>query len=33
MPNLDLSVAVGDYDRNRPLIAGAVRIEAPIRCS
>src|SRR5215468_10371869 len=27
MPNLDLSVAVGDYDRNRPLIAGAVRID------
>src|SRR3989454_3414130 len=27
MPNLNLSVAVGDYDRNRPLIAGAVRID------
>jgi 4,5-dihydroxyphthalate decarboxylase len=27
MPNLSLSVAVGDYDRNRPLIAGAVRID------
>ena len=27
MSNLNLSVAVGDYDRNRPLIAGAVRID------
>jgi 4,5-dihydroxyphthalate decarboxylase len=27
MPNLNLSVAVGDYDRNRPLISGAVRID------
>ena len=27
MPNLSLSVAVGDYDRNRPLINGAVRID------
>ncbi len=27
MPNLALSVAVGDYDRNRPLINGAVRID------
>jgi 4,5-dihydroxyphthalate decarboxylase len=27
MPNLNLSVAVGDYDRNRPLINGAVRID------
>lgn len=27
MANLSLSVAVGDYDRNRPLINGAVRID------
>ena len=27
MANLNLSVAVGDYDRNRPLINGAVRID------
>jgi len=27
MPNLNLSVAVGDYDRNRPLFNGAVRID------
>jgi 4,5-dihydroxyphthalate decarboxylase len=27
MANLNLSVAIGDYDRNRPLIAGAVRID------
>src|SRR5438105_11492681 len=27
MANLALSVAVGDYDRNRPLIDGAVRID------
>jgi len=27
MTNLNLSVAVGDYDRNRPLINGAVRID------
>jgi 4,5-dihydroxyphthalate decarboxylase len=27
MGNLSLSVAVGDYDRNRPLINGAVRID------
>src|SRR3984893_13741983 len=27
MANLRLSVAVGDYDRNRPLINGAVRID------
>jgi 4,5-dihydroxyphthalate decarboxylase len=27
MPYLNLSVAVGDYDRNRPLINGAVRID------
>src|SRR5215468_2813195 len=27
MPNLNLSVAVGDYDRNRPLITGLVRID------
>lgn len=27
MPNLRLSVAVGDYDRNRPLIDGAVPID------
>ncbi len=27
MPNLNLSVAIGDYDRNRPLISGAVRID------
>src|SRR6202023_1155696 len=27
MANLTLSVAVGDYDRNRPLINGAVRID------
>src|SRR6202140_1693202 len=27
MPNLNLAVAVGDYDRNRPLINGAVRID------
>jgi 4,5-dihydroxyphthalate decarboxylase len=27
MANLALSVAVGDYDRNRPLINGAVRID------
>ena len=27
MSNLNLSVAVGDYDRNRPLINGAVRMD------
>jgi len=27
MANLNLSVAVGDYDRNRPLINGAVKID------
>jgi 4,5-dihydroxyphthalate decarboxylase len=27
MPNLSLSVAVGDYDRNRPLIDGAIGID------
>jgi len=27
MSNLSLSVAIGDYDRNRPLISGAVRID------
>ena len=27
MPNLPLSIAIGDYDRNRPLINGAVRID------
>jgi 4,5-dihydroxyphthalate decarboxylase len=27
MPQLNLSVAIGDYDRNRPLIDGAVRID------
>src|SRR5260370_21292346 len=27
MANLSLSVAVGDYDRNGPLINGAVRID------
>src|ERR1700738_42573 len=27
MPNLNLSVAVGDYDRNRPLINGVVHID------
>jgi 4,5-dihydroxyphthalate decarboxylase len=27
MANLSLSVAIGDYDRNRPLINGAVRID------
>lgn len=27
MTHLNLSVAVGDYDRNRPLISGAVRID------
>ena len=27
MSNLNLSVAIGDYDRNRPLISGAVRID------
>src|SRR6202167_5546689 len=27
MANLSLSVAVGDYDRNRPLINGVVRID------
>jgi hypothetical protein len=27
MSNLNLSVAVGDYDRNRPLFSGAVRID------
>jgi len=27
MPKLTLSVAIGDYDRNRPLIDGAVRID------
>ncbi len=27
MPNLNLSIAVGDYDRNRPLIDGAVRMD------
>ena len=33
MSKLKLSVAIGDYDRNRPLIDGAVQIEASIRCS
>ncbi len=27
MSNLSLSVAIGDYDRNRPLISGAVRMD------
>ena len=27
MANLNLSVAIGDYDRNRPLIDGAVQID------
>jgi len=27
MANLSLSVAIGDYDRNRPLINGAIRID------
>ena len=27
MSKLSLSVAIGDYDRNRPLINGAVRID------
>jgi 4,5-dihydroxyphthalate decarboxylase len=27
LPNLELSVAIGDYDRNRPLIDGRVRID------
>jgi 4,5-dihydroxyphthalate decarboxylase len=27
MSKLALSVAIGDYDRNRPLIDGAVRID------
>jgi 4,5-dihydroxyphthalate decarboxylase len=27
MPDLNLSVAIGDYDRNRPLIDGAVQID------
>ena len=27
MSKLSLSVAVGDYDRNRPLINGAVQID------
>jgi 4,5-dihydroxyphthalate decarboxylase len=27
MANLNLSVAIGDYDRNRPLIGGAVQID------
>ena len=27
MSDLNLSIAVGDYDRNRPLITGAVRID------
>ncbi len=27
MSKLTLSVAIGDYDRNRPLIDGAVRID------
>ena len=27
MAKLNLSVAVGDYDRNRPLIDGAVQID------
>lgn len=27
MPNLELSVAIGDYDRNRPLIDGLVQID------
>jgi 4,5-dihydroxyphthalate decarboxylase len=27
MPDLNLSVAIGDYDRNRPLIDGAVKID------
>ena len=27
MAKLNLSIAVGDYDRNRPLIDGAVRID------
>ena len=33
MSKLNLSVAIGDYDRNRPLIDGAVRSTASIRCS
>ena len=27
MAKLNLSVAIGDYDRNRPLIDGAVQID------
>ena len=27
MSNLSLSVAIGDYDRNRPLISGAVQMD------
>ena len=27
MPKLNLSVAIGDYDRNRPLIDGAVQMD------
>ena len=27
MSKLNLSVAIGDYDRNRPLIDGAVQID------
>ena len=27
MPNLSLSVAIGDYDRNRALIDGKVQID------
>ena len=33
MSKLNLSVAIGDYDRNRPLISGAVRSMGSIRCS
>ena len=33
MSRLNLSVAIGDYDRNRPLIDGAVRSTASIRSS
>ena len=27
MPPLELSVAIGDYDRTRPLLDGSVRID------
>ena len=27
MSKLDLSIAIGDYDRNRPLISGEVQID------